>query len=116
MGSEWSATRARSLNIIHRWEVKVSKYTFFTEFPPQDPYAPSPGQAAEVVDGGHEEGEVQVSRYDSRTMSTFGTDPLVDFVNLFCKKVDFSPDFCVTLVASFWAIIIKILLSDVRPR
>ena len=63
-----------------------------------------------MVDGGHEEGEVQVSRYDIRTMSTFGTDPLVDFVNSLCKKVDFCPDFCVTLVASFWAIIIKILL------
>ena len=53
------------------------------------------------MDGGHEEGEVQVSRYDSRTMSTCGTDPRVDFVNTFCKKVEFSPDFGVTLVASF---------------
>jgi len=32
------------------------------EYHPQDPYAPSPGQAAEVVDGGHEEGEVQVGQ------------------------------------------------------
>ena len=38
----------------------------------------------------------------TRTMSTFGTDPLVDFVNSFCKKVDFCPDFYMTLVASWW--------------
>ena len=63
-----------------------------------------------MVDGGHEEGEVQVSRYDSGTMSTFGTDPLADFGNSLCKKVDFCPDFCVTLVASCGAIIINILL------
>ena len=92
------------------WEVKVSKYSSFTEFPPQDPYAPSPGQAAEVVDGGHEEGEVQVSRYDSRTMSTFGTDPFLILPIRWAKKVDFCSDFCVTLVASYGAIIIKILL------
>ena len=89
MGKEWSATRARSLNIIHRWEVKVSKYCSFTKFPPQDPYAPSPGQAAEVVDGGHEEGEVQVGRYDSRTMSTFGTDPLLILPIRCAKKLTF---------------------------
>ena len=38
------------------------QFNFHNIIHPQDPYAPTPGQGAENVDGGHEEGEVQVRK------------------------------------------------------